>query len=320
MVADLAVLLARQCGILTRAQALGAGCTDSRIRAHLRAGRWQRVHHRVYCATTGALSRLQQLWAALLYAGRGAVLSHETAAELHELAGTSLAIHVTVPTARTPRGTVDVVIHRSDQLHAEAVNPVLLPLRTRVERTVLDLIDRAPTIELAFAWLAVGCQRRRTTPPRLGAAMSRRPGLRWSRELRPALADIATGSSTVLEWRYLQLSRRHALPLPGRQVRLVHGRATRWLDRDYHPVPLRAELDGRLGHDQLIERWRDMDRDNAAAVAGISVLRYGWADVVGRPCQVAAQTAAMLDLRGWTGARARACGPACRLDSSLPTR
>ena len=179
-----------------------------------------------------------------------------------------------------------------------------------MERTVLDLIDLAPTLDEAFGWLASGCQRRRTTPDRLLAAMRSRPGLRWGRELVAALQDIATGSSTVLEWHYLRLSRRHGLPVPDRQVRQLHGQATRWLDCTYDPLPVRAELDGRLGHDQLLERWRDMRRDNAATVLGISVLRYGWADTVGRPCDVAAQTAAMLRRRGWTKTP-RACGLRC---------
>ena len=123
-------LLARQAGVLTRAQALCCGVTDSRIRAQLRAGRWQRVRHRVYCSTTGRLAHEQQLWAAVLSAGEGAVLSHFTAAELHEIGPGSPVIHVTVPAARTPRSTPGVALHRSRRLATDAVHPSLLPPRT----------------------------------------------------------------------------------------------------------------------------------------------------------------------------------------------
>jgi hypothetical protein len=55
-----------------------------------------------------------------------------------------------------------------------------------------------------------------------------------------------------------------------------------------------------------------MRRDNAMAVAGRWTLRYGYADVFGRPCQVVAQVASVLRACGWTGV-ARNCGRNCAL-------
>jgi hypothetical protein len=69
------------------------------------------------------------------------------------------------------------------------------------------------------------------------------------------------------------------------------------LYREYGVV---VELDGRLGHTEL-GRFRDMDRDNAAGLDGLFTLRYGGADLWGRPCAVAAQVAAALRQRGWAG-------------------
>ena len=43
---------------------------------------------------------------------------------------------------------------------------------------------------------------------------------------------------------------------------------------------------------------------------GIVTLRYSWADVTQRPCQVAAQVAEVLQGRGWRGTP-RPCGPTC---------
>src|SRR5689334_16353880 len=45
------------------------------------------------------------------------------------------------------------------------------------------------------------------------------------------------------------------------------------------------------------------------------VLRYGWADVAGRPCEVAEQVAAMLRIAGWAGQPAP-CRPACPLTTA----
>jgi very-short-patch-repair endonuclease len=61
------------------------------------------------------------------------------------------------------------------------------------------------------------------------------------------------------------------------------------------------ELDGRVGHDSQSGAFRDLDRDNLHAEQSLITLRYGSADVRGRPCRVAAQVAAVLRSRGWTG-------------------
>jgi hypothetical protein len=44
-------------------------------------------------------------------------------------------------------------------------------------------------------------------------------------------------------------------------------------------------------------------------------LRYGWRDVVGDPCGVAAQVAVLLTARGWSGTP-QPCGATCWLRPS----
>jgi hypothetical protein len=85
-----------------------------------------------------------------------------------------------------------------------------------------------------------------------------------------------------------------------------------WSDVRYTSYATVVELDGRVGHAEYEGRFRDMRRDNLCVVAGEAPLRYGWADVTERPCQVAAEVAAVLAQRGWAG-RARPCGPQCAL-------
>src|SRR5579862_4580638 len=67
-----------QAGIITRQQALGAGVSTSTIVSKVKHGRWRQVYRGVYAMFTGPLTREAQLWAAVLYAGKGAQLSHET--------------------------------------------------------------------------------------------------------------------------------------------------------------------------------------------------------------------------------------------------
>ena len=70
-----------------------------------------------------------------------------------------------------------------------------------------------------------------------------------------------------------------------------------------------VEPDGVAAHPGDL-RWRDIRRDNAAVADGVITLRYGWADVTERRCQVAAQVADVLRRRGWTGS-VRRYSPGC---------
>jgi very-short-patch-repair endonuclease len=145
-----------------------------------------------------------------------------------------------------------------------------------------------------------------TTPQRLRAAMAGRRRLRWRRELVPALAEVAAGCHSVLELRYRRgVERPHGLPVGKRQLR----RGVWYDDVVYDDYGVHVELDGRRAH-PASTRFRDHRRDNAAVVAGGRVLRYGYADVVERPCVVAREVATVLAAAGWPDSLRR-CGPQC---------
>jgi hypothetical protein len=72
----------------------------------------------------------------------------------------------------------------------------------------------------------------------------------------------------------------------------------------YDGYTLLVELDGRLGHEGA-GRFRDLRRDNDFALRSLITLRYGWWDVVERPCEVAWQVATVLRSRGWEGVPTR---------------
>lgn len=178
---------------------------------------------------------------------------------------------------------------------------------------MLDLSQCARSLDEALGHVARACGRRLTTADRLSAALAARPRMRWRRELRAALSDIDAGCHSLLELRYLcDVEREHRLPAAKRQVaRLRDG--GRWYDDvHYWSFGVRVELDGRAAH-PTESRWRDARRDNAAVADGDTVLRYGWADVVDRPCMVAAQVAAVLRRTGWTGRPVPCARPHCAL-------
>ena len=94
-------LAMRQHGIISRSQALRAGLSADMIKFRISSSRWTQVHRGVYATFTGIPGRRAQLWSAVLAAGQGAALSHETAAELDGFADKPAdLIHVTIPAMR----------------------------------------------------------------------------------------------------------------------------------------------------------------------------------------------------------------------------
>ena len=186
----------------------------------------------------------------------------------------------------------------------------MLPPCTRVEDTVLDLIEVSATFEDAYAWIARAIGRRRTTAERIRLAMAARKKMRWRREIAVALGDAEDGALSVLEYRYVhRVERPHGLPAARRQARISQATGNTYLDNLYEAFGVCVELDGTAAH-PADEQWRDKRRDNANAVSGIVTLRFGVLDLGQRRCGTARAVAAVLRSRGWTGS-ARACGRGC---------
>jgi very-short-patch-repair endonuclease len=238
------------------------------------------------------------------------VLSHQSAAELYRLTDRSgKIVHVTVPAGRRVRGTAGVMVHRSNRIEA-ARHPTLLPPRTRVEETVIDLTQASGTFDEAFHWLCQGCGGRLTTASRLQAALCQRKKLRYRGEILAALVAIAEGVHSNLEYHYVRgVERAHRLPIASRQAKLILGERRCYLDNLYREFGVAVELDGRAAH-RIQDRWRDVHRDNALTSMGIITLRYNWADITERTCQVAAEIGAVLRNRGWNGTL-HPCRPGC---------
>jgi len=307
----------RQAGVVSRQQALDAGFTEKAIEWRLRRGMWQRLHAGAYATFSGKPSREGKLWAAVLHVGSGAVLSHETAAEIHRLTDKqSTRIHVSVPIERRPGQNTrirGVVIHRSRGLVAEWQPPWHLP-RTTVEDTVLDLIGGARTFDDAYGWISAAVGRRLSTPELLGKALAARSRMRWRGWVTAALSDAADGVHSPLERRYVHgVERAHGLPMASRQARVRQATGNRYLDNLYMTYRACVEIDGAAAH-PADEQWRDKGRDRWNAVhEGIETIRVGVLDLISkeRQCRTAADVAKWLSGRG--PAVGRPCGPGCRV-------
>ena len=265
----------------------------------------------VYATFTGARGRSARLWAAVLLAGPGAVLSYETAAELHRLTDEAAkTIHVSIPGQRRVVAVKGIRLHRSGRA-VEAAQGGTFPPRTRVEETVLDLAHAAKTFDDVCGWVTRAIARELTDEARLRTAMTARTKLRWRGDLQELVVAAAGGDHSVLEFRYHRdVERAHGLPESARQVPFTapNGRQGR-RDRVYEDYGVVVELDGKLAH-PTENKGKDKTRDNAAAVAGKQSLRYGWEQVRWQSCATAAEVAGVLRLHGWTG-QPRPCSPGC---------
>jgi hypothetical protein len=318
---DWTLMLDSQRGIVDRSQTRHVGIPGKAVRHRVESGQWRRLHWGVYATFTGEVPREAKLWAALRRAGAGAMLSHETAAELHGLADRpSRKINITVPHSRRPaqQGPVKgVVIHRSDVSRPQRLPEWHLP-RTRVEDTVLDLVAAAPTFDDAYSWVSRAVAERLVTVDALRAALAARKRVRWRQWLTDALADAAEGAQFPLERRYLRdVERAHGLPRGERQARSTIGGRTHYKDNLYDKYGICVEIDGRAYH--RAERvQKDKDRDNLnLAAGGIQTFRFGPVNVTERACESAAMVAESLRRNGWEGQPHPCRRPGCMVGRRL---
>ena len=317
-------LLLFQAGVVSRGQTLGYGFSASSIKRRARSGAWQRMHRGTYATFSGEPARKARLWAAVLRAGPGAVLSHETAAEVHGLIDKPRGkIHISVPSSRDParRNAIrGVVIHRSRNLVRQPLPPWELP-RTPIAETVLDLAASAKTIDDAYGWLSQAIGSGLATRAMLRNALAARKRIRWRARIAEALTETAEGIMSPLERRYVRdVERAHGLPTASRQFRVVDQGTgqVRYLDNYYEAFRLCVELDGLASHPPE-QKWRDADRDSDNLFRDdIQTVRLGFPHVTSRRCEQAAKLAALFIRRGWNGTGLRACGrPDCAVHRVL---
>jgi very-short-patch-repair endonuclease len=178
---------------------------------------------------------------------------------------------------------------------------------------VLDLVTVSAKPDDVVGTIAHACQRRKVTPAQLQIALQLRKKMPHRDLVAQALAAIADGVESVLEWRYFRdVERAHGLPKGRRQVVRRRGGRREVVDVEYAKYKVIVELDGETFHVGE-QRRRDKARDNAAAARGEIALRYGWSDATFTPCASAWQIGAVLQQRGWKGAvrccrRCRASG------------
>lgn len=306
-------LITEQAGVVSRQQLLRAGVSRTTIASRVRRGPWQAIYPGTYGTFSGTVSREARLWAAVLYAGPGALLSHETAAEILGLTGRKCpVIRVTIPASRRVRPPQGVAIRRSAFDYPRWRPPRGVPPHTLYAETIIDLVAAAGDLDEVVGWVSRGIAGNLVSAGQLKMAVAARRRFRWRDQIGDVIEMVAGGSHFPLEFRYdRDVERAHGLPAAARQVKFVKPDGTKgFRDRCYERYGLIVELDGDEFH-PAGQRGKDRARDNESAATTGATLRYGWADVTRSPCDTAGQVYRVLRKRGYAGT-IRPCSATCR--------
>ena len=287
-----------QNGLITGDQAIDAGLSRSTIRRRIESKEWERIENDIYLVY-GTRSKITYLRAAIL--ALPAVVSHQSAAQLHRLGCESFTGAVVTVPHRRSNSFAEVRVHQStdiDRRYVTHINglPITNPIRTMFDLAAVTEIDELRSIaQKALA-------ERRVTYEGLAEILEElgrrgRPGTTRFREL---LEDVTPGyaaTESVMEERMLALLSEGGLPMPTLQMPLPWRSPTKGrVDFAYEDARAIIECDGRRWHTTMEAFESDRRRDNLAQLNGWRVLRFTWNDITEQPARVLYQISQALRL------------------------
>jgi very-short-patch-repair endonuclease len=275
--AEVARLISRQYGVVTRDQARAFGLSDGAIKPRIASGLWVKRYPSVFRDVAVPVSWHQELKALTLRKAGRIWISHRAAAAFWALDGFEAERIEAITDSDVRSRERGVGIHRVSTMPASDVTTVRgIPLTT-VSRTLLDLglIADVNAVELA---LECALRRGIVTVPRLtrrleyAAGRGRKGPSVLRNVLRRRGIDVAPTES-VLETRFLQFLRRYNLPVPDRQVRISHadGVLAR-VDFFYSAAGVVVEVESLRHHFGRADWESDLRRRNLLTMASYRVV------------------------------------------------
>jgi len=283
----IATLAAAQHGRVARRQLLSHGIGPGAIDHRVRIGRLHVVFPGVYAVGHPAGSRESRWMSAVLAAGRGACLSHRSAAALWGLR----ELDPRVVDITTPRKTClpPAIRAHQEKLPADEVGSLNGIPVTSAARTNFDLASVLAPHQLEAAINEVEVLEL-WGPLSLPDLLERHPRRRGAPALRSILAARRIGTSrsrTEMESRFLGFLDRFGLPRPVTNT-VIEARGCRWeCDCVWRASRVIAELDGRGAHLTGKAFETDRLRDRTLTAAGWLVIRITWAQLEEAPASLA---------------------------------
>jgi alkylated DNA nucleotide flippase Atl1 len=280
--------------LVTLAQARELGATAKQVRHRRATGRWVDVAPGVVAIAGAPRTPRQQILAAVLAVGRGAVASHRSGAWLSGLPGFRPGLpEVTVGHHARVRSSVTALLHRSCALPSHHLRVVDAIPVTGVARTLFDL--GAVVHEARLGRLLDHClSAKAVTMPACWRVVhelsaSGRDGSGVLRALLQQRGGGYVAPASELEARFAELLIGAGLPLPERERDL--GDSDRWMGRVEFVFPdqrVLVECDSRKYHGSHSAIEDDRARTNAFVAAGYRVLRLTWHMITREPEQTIA--------------------------------
>jgi very-short-patch-repair endonuclease len=280
-----------QAGVITRAQLLERGLTESALLGLIKRRALIQMHPGVYSPRPVPGSFAQRAWAGALWSG--GVLSHRSAAQMHGLpVPRSRLIHVTVP-REVHRSVAGVKLHRTSSNPYRPVSMDGLPVTSRTV-TIVELLRGEPA-RVARDLFDRSVQQGWLSGDDLSGAIVHEPGRAGNAQLRRLIAMYEAGAQAQSERILHHLLRRAHITgwIPQYGVQLPSRFA--YLDVGFPEHMLAVEVDGRRGHDDFSDRFEsDRIRQNELIGCGWRVLRFTWSALTRRPDRVIAEISRIL--------------------------
>ena len=269
----IAVIRRRQGDLITRRQALSAGLSVDALRHRLRqGGPWKVALPGVYLMHSGGLTGGQREIAAVLYAGRGCVVTGIAALQRHGVrVPMSETVDVLIPEATKRQSAGFVRTHRTIRMPEQP----LLANGIRwapAARAVADAARGELDLRDVRALVADAVQQRKCTIEQLGAELGEGPR-QGSAALRAALEEVADGVASVTEGDLRKLIKSGRLPEPMYNPQLYAGddfigQPDAW----WRDAGVAGEVDSREWHLSPAQWERTMSRHARMSAAGIIVI------------------------------------------------
>ena len=291
--AAMALLAARQHGIVARRQLFVLGMSRDQVQDRAAGSRLHRIHRGVYAVGHRKLTLKGHWMAAVLACGSDAGLSYRAGLALWDVRRSeSGLIDVTVPGCTGRSGPPGVRLHRSKLLQEGDVAEIDGIPVTSLAWTVVDYAGIANRQRLRSVLEAIE-RSGRYIGRELHELMDRTPNRKGTKALRSVLAEMtgpAPWTQSELEAAFLELIRESGLPMPQTNV-FVEGELVDAVWREQRVV---VELDGFAFHKSRSQFEADRRRDAKLQVAGYRVLRVTHERLVNEPRAVLADLVALL--------------------------
>lgn len=270
-----------QHGVFALDQLRELGLTARAAQKRVETGRMHRIHATVYSVVPRELLKREGLYmAAVLACGPGAVLSHRSAARLHELRDYGFwLIEVTVP-RRSRRKHEGVKVHCSTALTAADVTMVNNIPVTAVARTLFDLggvLDQR-RLERAFDQAEIA---ETLDLKAINDQLARNPTRAAAKKVRKVLAEHYIGRTPTWndnEEALLAITRSLGLPDPdvNQLIVLDDGEPPIRVDFVWRHRRIIVEADSSKWHSSRQRMEIDRRRDQRLTAAGWTVIRTTW--------------------------------------------